>query len=161
MSKAHRSLRWSSSIAVIALFAAATLSSCTSPGAFRNVPRKQPHAELITGWIDYSIFTPRYESLVHTINGQPVDRPDRRKRYRIPPGATVIQPGMEDWSAQYDPMHFTAVAGRTYILRLQIKSSGLQLSECPPSPGKSSKSQIVARSKATYPAKPDDRRSKF
>lgn len=135
--------------------------SCTSPGAFRNVPRNQPHAVLITKEIDYTIFTRTYESVVRTINGQPVDHADRRNRYRIPPGATVLQPGMEHSLTPYDPMHFTAVAGRYYVLRPPIKGVWMDLYEYPPSPAKTTKGRVLVSSKPTGDYKPSGRKNMF
>lgn len=161
MSKVHRSLCRSSWIAVLAAFAGTMLSCCTSPGAFRNVPRNQPHAVLITAERDYTIFTPTLESVVRTINGQPVDHADRRNRYRIPPGATVIVPGMEHNLTPYDPMQFTAVAGRHYVLRPPIKGIWMNLYDYPPSPAKTTKGRILARSAPTGDFRPSGRRNKL
>ena len=105
------------SAAALLILLVGLLSSCaTSPGAFRNVPRSQPHAVFITEEFDYPFTMKDWESLVHSINGRPVDRPDRRNRYRIPPGTNVIQPGIERSTSTLAPIQFTAVAGRKYVL---------------------------------------------
>lgn len=118
MRKVYRALCRSSWIAALAFFAGAMLSSCTSPGAFRNVPRSQPHAVLIAEETDFPLtpFTPATESLIRSINGKPVEHADRRNRFRIPPGITVIEPEIEGNPKQYSPLQFNAVTGHEYFL---------------------------------------------
>ena len=116
------------------LLISSLLSSCSSPGAFRNVSVHQPHAVLVAEEVKFPIiFGGDYESLVRSINDQPVDFASVRNRFRVPPGPTVIQPEREDYPEwRLEPMHFTAVAGREYLLCPPLKGRLLELIEVLP-----------------------------
>lgn len=114
---------------VLASIICTLLSSCTSPGAFRNVPRSQPHALLIAQEYGKEGMWSDWETLVRSINGQPVAHASVCNFFRIPPGATVIQPELEDRPKPYAPLPFNAVAGHKYLLCPYAKAMGMHLVE--------------------------------
>jgi hypothetical protein len=124
--KAHTQLMIARAVLLVGVLLTA-LSSCSSPNAFHNVPLNQPHALLIAE--DFSSVLHKNETLVRSINDQPVAFAFVRNSFRIPPGVTVIQPELENKRKHYDPLRFNAAAGGTYHLCPYGKGMDMNLIE--------------------------------